>query len=112
MLEWNVWVDDWNSKEFKTFNIFEHGRIREDLRKAYEKYGRGRNPDMGAFLEEARSTLMYYLWSKCEWEIVLDHWPGREDVPGKKIDAYEQIRINWGAFSWYLWNHRSELNYF
>ena len=112
MLEWNVWVGDFNSRKIEPYNILNHAGIREDFRKAYEKYGRGKKPDKGMFLEEVRSTLMYYLWSKCEWEIILQHWPSREGEDGKKIDAYEQIRMNWDRFCEYIWDHRSDLNYF
>ena len=111
-LEWNVWVGNWNRKTVEPHNIFDHGGFLEDCRKIYNKYGKGRNPDKGSFLEEIRQSLMYYYWSKSEWEIVLQHWPPYSDGDGEKIDVYQQVRMNWDQFCEYLWDHRSSLNYF
>ena len=112
MLEWNVWVGDFSTGKIESHNIFEHGGFLDDCRKAYNKYGKGRSPDKGSFLEEIRQSLMYYYWSKSEWEIILQNWPPRKEEDGKKIDVYEQIRMNWDRFCEYLWDHRASLNYF
>ena len=104
-LEWNVWISDWNNKCIKTHNVFHHYRLIEDLKKYYRKYPNNKE----AFLDEIRKSLMYFYWSKCEWEIILDHWVGPRDAEKKKIDVWDQIRINWEPFSEYLWNHRKEI---
>ena len=36
-LEWNVYVHDFNKKEIKIFNIFNHGRFLEDVMKDLKK---------------------------------------------------------------------------
>ena len=105
MLEWNVFYSSFTLREIKTFNIFKHGGFFEDCLKAKKKYGEDRD----AFEEEVRKSLSYYFWSKCEWEIILSHWPPREGESGRKIDVYEQVRMNWNAFTEYLWQHRGEL---
>lgn len=45
---------------------------------------------------------MYYMWSKCEYEIILSPWTGRAD--DIKIDVYDQIMMNWNSFVDYVWS--------
>lgn len=105
MLTWNVYVGDFNRGKIVVHNIFDHYSVMEDLRKAVKKYSKDRK----IFAEEVRKSLMYYYWSKCEWEVVIDHWPPRKDKDGIKVDVYDQIRLNWEPFLDYLWNHKEEL---
>jgi hypothetical protein len=37
-LEWNVFREDWNSKKIEVFNIFNHSRFCEDVKKALKKF--------------------------------------------------------------------------
>ena len=104
MLEWNVYVSNFNSKRIETDNIFEHSGFLDDCKKAARKYSKDRE----AFLEEVRKSLMYYFWSKCEWEIVITDWP----TTGKcetKIDVFDQVRLNWPIFCDYIWAHAVDL---
>lgn len=105
MLSWNVYVEDFNNKEILVYNIFRHYGFMCDCVKIAKKY----RTDKDAFAEEIRRSLMYYFWSKCEWEIILDSWPGREGFRQEKIDVYDQVRMNWDAFVDWLWNNRAEL---
>lgn len=105
MLTWNVYVSNWNGKKIETHNIFEHTGLMEDLLKAARKY----KDDRDSFTESARTSLMYYYWSKCEWEIILSHWPPRKDAREEKIDVWDQINLNWDHFMDYLWENRKEL---
>lgn len=106
MLEWNVYVEDINGKRMCTHNIFDHYRFRSDCKKAAKKYGKDREQ----FEETVRRDLMYYYWSKCEWEIVLSPWVGnRESFREEKIDVYDQVKLNWDIFIDWLWNNRKEL---
>ena len=104
MLTWNVYIDDWNGKRIEVFNIFDHHGVREDLSKAVRKF-----KDKESFADALRRTLMYYYWSKCEWEIILDSWPERKDFRQEKIDVYDQVSLNWEAFVDYVWANRKEL---
>lgn len=129
-LKWNVYYHAFNDKEIKTFNIFNHGRFREDVEKHLKKY-----KDKDEFAEKLKSSLMYYFWSKAEWEVVITSWVphitmseldrlnaereknikeyNREpyslyvnpDV-GEKIDVYEQVMNNWNVFLDYVWNSK------
>lgn len=105
MLEWNVYVGDFNGRVIEVHNIFDHGSFYNDCLKNKRKNGKDRE----TFFEEMRRDLMYYYWSKCEWEIILQHWPPREDFKDLKIDVYDQVRLNWDAFTDYVWAHLGEL---
>lgn len=74
MLCWNVYYGDFNSGEIKLYNIFNHWAFYNACCKAKRKY----KDDKEGFAKEVRSNLMYFFWSKCEWEIILDHWPNGE----------------------------------
>ena len=74
MLCWNVYVSDFNRGKIDTFNIFNHHSFYDDCAKARRKF----HGDKDGFAEEVRKSLMYYFWSKCEWEIILSHWPSGE----------------------------------
>lgn len=108
MLTWNVYVENVNKRCIETHNIFDHTKLVEDLKKARKQF----KDDKAGFIEQLRRELMYYYWSKCEWEVIITSWPptrpeyGFEDM---KIDVYEQVRLNWDIFSEYVWEHRKEL---
>lgn len=104
MLEWNVYVSDFNGKKIDTDNIFDHAGFVRDCQESYKKH----KDDKDAFLEAVRRSLMYYYWSKCEWEIIISHWPPRENAHDEKIDVYDQIMLNWPQFSEYIWNNKEE----
>ena len=74
MLIWNVYVGDFNTGKIKLYNIFNHYSFYNDCVKAKKKF----KDDKEGFAEEVRRDLHYYFWSKCEWEIILDHWPSGE----------------------------------
>ena len=111
MLKWYAYYESWNDREIKPFNIFDHGGVMEDLRKAAKKvHIREDIPEeKKAFLEHLRRSIMYYYWSKCEWEIVLTPWIATDKVQDIKIDVYDQIMLNWDIFSEYVWSNRREL---
>ena len=102
--EWNVYVADFNSRRIKTHNIFANTRFVDDIRKAAQKFGEDRE----GFAEEVRKSLMYFYWSKCEWEIILQSWPPKDDFRDEKIDVYDQVMLNWPRFVDYVWENRKE----
>ena len=105
-LVWNVYVSNFNTGKIETHNVFDHWRVWEDLCKAARKY---RDSERPLFEEEVRKTMMYYYWSKCEWEVIIDHWPRNERMRDEKVDVYDQVRLNWGIFLDYLWANRAVL---
>ena len=107
-LEWNLYYGDFNSGKIEVRNVFNHGSFLMDLGKDARKY----KDDKEKFLERLRSHLMYYYWSKCEWEVVISHWPPSDNERYKaiKIDVFDQVMMNWPHFSEYVWEHRRELS--
>lgn len=88
------------------YNIFGHGGFLDDCRKAAAQF----QDDRDAFLKEIHSSLMYYCWCKCEWEVIISGWPPSGDgKESRKTDAYTQVNMNWEHFADYVWNHREEL---
>lgn len=105
-MEWNVYVGDFNARTVRSYNVFDHGGFVDDLKKASRKHGE----DRGAFEEEMRRSLMYWYWSKCEWEVVVSHWPPLDDGKGDiKVDVFDQVWMNWRLFCDYVWEHRGKL---
>jgi len=56
--------------------------------------------------DSLKRYLMYYMWSKCEYEIILSPWTGRAD--DIKIDVYDQIMMNFNSFVDYCWSFKLE----
>lgn len=98
-MHWIVYIDNINTKSIETFDVFEHYSFAEDVRKAYKRH----KDDFGAFSEDVRRSLVYYFWSKCEWEVILSAWPPTNRISQRKIDVYEQVRNNWDVFIEYVW---------
>ena len=91
MLEWNVYIEDFNSREIKTYNIFNHGYFLQDCKEIAEEY-----KNKNDFETKINKSLMYYFWSQCEWEIILSDWPPSEKFHNKKVDVYSQIKLPTG----------------
>ena len=124
---WNVYVENRNTKRIEIYNIFEHASFRKDVEEAYATC---RTKD--EFVEQLKRSLMYYFWSKCEWEVIITEWPTHipiEEVNrlvaevekycehydtyphnigvnlpvAEKIDVYDQVMLNWEVFSNHVW---------
>lgn len=103
-MEWYVYVDNINSRSVEPYNIFNHGGFANDCKQAYRQF----KDDREQFIEAVRRSLMYYFWSKCEWELVLTGFPPLPNYPGAKIDVYDQVKLNWATFTSYIWTHRDD----
>lgn len=101
-LVWNVIYHSVNGNEIKTFNIFDHYSFREELKKLYKKCFEKED-----FARELRRSLMYYFWSKCEWEIIIGPWCGSKRTKEIKVDVYWQIMNNWERFLDYVWSAKT-----
>ena len=105
-LEWNVYVENFNSKTIECYNIFNHYRFNNEVKENYDKYSN----DFEMFAETMKQSLMYYFWSKCEWEIILSCWPPSKKFNEKKVDVYNQVMLNWDKFILYVWQKMKETN--
>ena len=102
--EWFVFVEDINRKRIKVYNIFEHKDFVEDCDGAWENY-KNEHHDFLKFQEDIDSILMYYFWCKCEWEIILSNFPPSDSFQKKKIDVYQQVKMNWDKFIDYIFSY-------
>lgn len=102
---WNAIYGNFNKRDIEVFNVFDHGGFYEDCQKAAKKFGDNR----AEFDKAVRTSLMYYFWSKCEWEVVVSHWPPSERMQDAKVDVYDQVMMNWLVFSDYVWENRALL---
>lgn len=125
-LVWNVFIE--HNDKIIIHNIFDHVRFMNDLVQI-KKY-----TDFEKFEKEVDLSLMYFYWSKCEWEVVVTSFPpyiNNEELEKlirerdeciknfgrfirtytnlettEKVDVYKQVRMNWKPFINYLWNNR------
>lgn len=74
MLCWNVYIGDFNKREIIKYNIFDNWAFYDACLKAKRKF----KDDKEGFAKEVKSWLSYLFCAKCEWEIILDHWPNGE----------------------------------
>lgn len=104
-MKWNVYIYNINKHKIETFNIFDHYSFLKGIIKDLKKY---KNKD--EFAKQLRSELMYYFWSKAEWEIIVSPWVGGDrEKDAVKIDVYDQVINNFEVFADYVWNNRKEL---
>ena len=94
---WNVFVSNFNDDVPESFNIFDHHSFSEGCNRIFTEC----KHDKATFAEEVKHELMYYYWSKYEWETVIKKFG--TDGKERKIDVYEQVMLNWDRFVDYLW---------
>ena len=91
-LEWYVFID--RHDEFIEYNC-----LAGYEGKFYEMYRE--HPLKRDFLDALDLCLKSRYWSRCEYEMILTSWP-RDNVK-RKVDIYDQIKMNWKHFSEYVW---------
>lgn len=99
-LTWNVYYYNINQKKVEIKNIFTHGGLQKDLEKIRKI------ADKQEFAEQLRRSLMYWYWSKAEWEVVVTPWGLSSDIGCVKIDVYDQVKMNWDHFVNFVWENR------
>lgn len=95
--EWYVYKYNTNRKKIEVFNIFDHSGFMADFIKLYDE-----SENKEYFSHRLKSSLRYYFWGKCEYEVLISPWIGDESIK-KKIDIYSQVMINWEHFVNYCW---------
>lgn len=102
-IKWNVFIEDFNRREIRVFNIFNHDGFKKDCDKAWEDNCNDSENGFSNFSKNVRNSLLFYFWSKCEYEVLLFGFPYNDKFKAKKIDVFEQVTINWDQFINYLW---------
>ena len=102
---WNVYYYNHNSRQIEVHNVFDHWRFIEYSAKYIKKF----KDDKEALKEQIRRELVYYYWSKYEWEIIISPFTAKPENNDIKVDVYEQVMLNWDVFFEYFWDHRKEI---
>ena len=101
-MKWNIFYYNINARKIETFNIFNHGRFREDVIRNLTII-----ENKEEFAQTLKSNLMYYFWAKAEWELLFSPWVGGDqEKDSVKIDVYEQVMNNWEIFLNYVWENK------
>ena len=79
------------------WNIFNHGTFAEKVNKLLQE-----NLSRDEFADSLKKYLMYYFWSKCEYEVILSPRTGQAD--NIKIDVYDETMMNFDRFVDYVWS--------
>lgn len=103
-LEWNVFYYDINRNKITTYNIFRHSRFNKYVEEAFEEC-----KTKEEFAEILRRELMYYFWSKAEWELIIEltkdnhifliPWCGCRNPEEVKIDVTNDTSFDWSNFA-------------
>lgn len=103
-MEWYVYIYDINKNEIKKFNVFNHWKSEEDTKKNLKKY---KNKE--EFSEQLRKDVMYYFWSKSEYELIitltedgrvlLSPWCGCRNPEEATIDVTDDSSFDWRGFA-------------
>lgn len=103
-MKWMAYYYSINRDEIKEFNIFDHRRFRENVLKLINKSGKKED-----FKESLRKEVLYYFWSKCEWELVIEvaennhiflkPWCGCLEPDKVKVDVTDDKSFDWKGFA-------------
>lgn len=125
---WNVYRNNFNTKKIEVFNIFDHISFLESVKKILKQ-----TQNKKEFSENIREELLYYFWSKYEYEVIITSFPvyinqkelnkinsdnnsnsnnktkiSIEPDVGIKVDIYSQVMNNFDIFVDYIWNNKQE----
>lgn len=103
-LEWNVFYYNINKNKITTYNIFRHGSFNDYIERAFKKC-----KTKEEFAQFLRRELMYYFWSKAEWELIIEitennrifliPWCGCRNPEETKIDVTDNTSFDWRGFA-------------
>lgn len=103
-MEWNVCCYNCNADKIEAFNIFRHGRFREDTQEAL-KIAKNK----AEFALIIKRELRYYFWSKSEYELIvkltddnrvfLYPWCGSRNSEDEKIEVTDEKDFDWISFA-------------
>lgn len=104
-LKWDVYYYDVNKNKIEALNILkQHGSFNEYIKKEFKKC-----KTKEEFAETLRRELMYYFWSKAEWELIIEitednrilliPWCGCRNPEEVKIDVTDDANFDWRGFA-------------
>ena len=100
--EWIVLYHNFNSDKIEQYNILKYRE--DDIKKMRKKF-----KTKEEFAEKLRREMMYYYWSRCEWEmiitktednhIILTPWCGCKNPDEVAIDVTDNTDFDWIGFA-------------
>lgn len=97
-MEWYVYRHNINNDTIEIYNVFNHGGFWQDLKKNWDK-----NQNDFDFKHRLKQDAMYWFWGKAEHEVIIKPWVGGKELTHRKVDVYDQLRLNWPRFADYTW---------
>lgn len=97
--KWYVFFHSHIDRKIKKLNIFDHPTFAVKFDKIRKK-----KLPRDEFEKEVNSILFYHFNSKYEYEVLISSLGDcRKTEEEIKVDAYEQIMLNWDAFIDYIY---------
>ena len=106
-MEWYVYRHDTNKGKIIKYNVVTTSvinRLIERLNQIKKEKGHWCYDD---FTMAAMQIYRYYYWGKCEHEIIIKEWVGKEAK--EKVDVFDQLMLNWDIFVDHLYDYVIEL---
>lgn len=106
-MEWYVYRHDTNKGKIIKYNVVNTGVINhliEMLNQIKKEKGHWCYDD---FTTAAMQIYRYYYWGRCEHEIIIKEWVGKEAE--EKVDVFDQLMLNWDIFVDLLYDYVIEL---
>lgn len=100
MSPYYVLLWDFNKKQPEYYDIMPYliNTFNEEKKCKFKVFCKDGEPEtFEQFKEFILNACRYQFWSRCEYEFIMVQWPYNEKNPlkdSKKIDAYEQIKMN------------------
>lgn len=88
---YKVYYHNVNKDSIDQINIFDFSCLVNFLEKESNL-----DHDFDEFNHNLRKELMYYFWSRTEYEMIVSNWCGKKAE--RKIDIFEQLDMNWDVF--------------
>lgn len=102
-LHWNVYIEDFNSKEIKAYDVLDNKYMEDKLKEIKKKFKKElKKISLGSssnkiikwayeykqkiFAEELEWAIQYRYWAKCEYEVLIVGWP-----PAITIEELEKL---------------------
>lgn len=93
-LEWYAFHQETNGSKLKYTNVL-YDKLIERVKKLIRK-----NADYDEIKKEIDICLMSRYWSRCEYEVVVSNWAGKDFE--QKIDVYWQLQPNLDRITEYV----------
>lgn len=93
-LEWYAFYQESNTNKLKYANVL-YDRLIDNVKKLIRK-----NADYDEIKKEIDISLMSRYWSRCEYEVVVSNWAGKDFE--QKIDVYYQLQPNLDRITEYV----------